>query len=120
MNRLWVLVVIAAVFEVVWVSGFKYAGDWLTWSMTAIGIIVSSIALFKPVKALPASTVYSVFVGLGTAGTVIIEMVLFNAAFHWLKILFIMTLLVGIIGLKTITDDKTSMDKEHESWRGSH
>lgn len=37
----WGLVVLAAVFEVVWVIGLKHADSALTWSGTAIGIIFS-------------------------------------------------------------------------------
>lgn len=36
-----VFVVIAAIFEVGWASGLKYANDGLTWTLTIIAILVS-------------------------------------------------------------------------------
>ena len=42
-NMKWGLVVIAAVFEVVWVTGLKHADSALAWSGTITGIIISFI-----------------------------------------------------------------------------
>ncbi len=55
-------------------------------------------------QKLPAGTSYAVFVGLGTAGTVSMEMLVFGGEFHLGKILLIVLLLVGVIGLKITTD----------------
>ena len=44
-------------------------------------------------KRLPVGTVYAVFVGLGTAGTVFSEIVFFNEPFKLAKVLLILLLL---------------------------
>lgn len=41
MNKKWAFVVVAAMFEVMWVIGLKHADDALTWAGTVIAIIVS-------------------------------------------------------------------------------
>lgn len=105
MGKNWLLVVIAGVFEVVWVAGLKHADSFLTWAITVIALVVSFAVLIYSGKKLPTSTVYAVFVGLGTAGTVISEMVLFGEPFSWAKIGLIALLLVGIIGLKLVTHE---------------
>ncbi|MEW5068517.1 multidrug efflux SMR transporter subunit YkkC [Bacillus subtilis] len=103
----WGLVVLAAVFEVVWVIGLKHADSALTWSGTAIGIIFSFYLLIKATHSLPVGTVYAVFTGLGTAGTVLSEIVLFHEPVGWSKLLLIGVLLIGVIGLKLVTQDET-------------
>lgn len=104
-NKYWALVVIAAVFEVIWVMGLKHANDWLFWSITIIAILVSFLLLIYTAKKLPTSTAYAVFVGLGTAGTVLCEMTVYKEPFSIAKIALIVVLLIGIIGLKTVTGE---------------
>ncbi|MEF2966262.1 multidrug efflux SMR transporter [Paenibacillus sp. M1] len=113
MNKHWVLVVIAAVFEVMWVAGLKHADNWMEWGLTVLAIVISFSGLIYSGKKLPTSTVYAIFVGLGTAGTVITEMVLFGVPFSWGKVWLIVSLLVGIIGLKLVT-----RNPEDEQQRG--
>ena len=60
-------------FEVIWVIGLKHANTFLTWTGTIIAIIISFYLLIMAGKKLPVGTAYAVFVGLGTAGTVISE-----------------------------------------------
>lgn len=105
MGREWFKLVIAAGFEVVWVVGLKYASDVWTWLGTVIAIIISFYTLIAAGKHLPVGTVYAVFVGLGTAGTVILDIVLFQEPVHPMKLLFIALLLAGVIGLKLVTPD---------------
>ena len=44
------------------------------------------------------------FVGIGAVGTVLVDMIFFNQPFTFTKIFLIMTLILGIIGLKLTTD----------------
>ncbi|QBG55742.1 efflux transporter [Bacillus amyloliquefaciens] len=110
----WGLVVLAAVFEVVWVIGLKHADSALTWSSTIVGIIISFYLLIKATNSLPVGTVYAVFTGLGTAGTVLSEILLFKEQANPVKIVLIGVLLIGVIGLKLVTQD-TSETKEEKS-----
>ena len=86
--------------------GLAHAYDFWTWTGTIIALIISNYLMITAAQVLPAGTVYAVFVGLGTAGTVISEILFFGEAFKWVKILLILLLLVGVIGLKLVTDDK--------------
>ncbi len=56
-------------------------------------------------RKLPVGTVYAVFVGLGTAGTVFSDIVFFEEPFKAAKIILILVLLAGVIGLKLVTKD---------------
>ncbi|PKR85649.1 DMT family transporter [Heyndrickxia camelliae] len=106
MNMNWIKVFVAAIFEVFWVIGLKHAYDFWTWSGTVISILISFYAMIMAGKILPVGTVYAVFVGLGTAGTVFSDIVFFDEPFKPAKIILIMVLLAGVIGLKLVTSDK--------------
>lgn len=101
----WGNVFIAAIFEVGWVMGLKYADSLLEWLATIVCIVVSFYLLLKATTVLPVGTLYAVFTGLGTAGTVIVGMVL-GEPVQLVKLLLIMVLLSGVLGLKLTTGEK--------------
>lgn len=104
MNRYWMMVFGAGFIEVAWVSGLKYAQTPLEWIGTGLAIIVSFFILIYATNYLPIGTVYAVFTGLGTTGTVIAEIIIFHEPVRPLKIMLIALLLIGVIGLKIVTD----------------
>lgn len=106
MNKEWMKVFIAAFFEVFWVIGLKHADDIWTWIGTTIAIAVSFYLMIMAGKTLPVGTVYAVFVGLGTAGTVIADILFFGQDFNIAKIGLIALLLLGVIGLKLVTKEQ--------------
>jgi len=112
-NKYWAIVVFAGIFEVFWVSGLKYSSTPLQWFGTVIAIIISFYLLILTSSKLPASTAYAVFVGLGAAGTVVAEMVIFGEPVHMAKIVLLSTLLLGVIGLKLVTHDSPSKEHQH-------
>ncbi|OUM96149.1 MAG: multidrug resistance protein SMR [Thermobacillus sp. ZCTH02-B1] len=103
MNRHWMLVFIAAACEIGWVTGLKYADSAWQRALTIAAILLSFALLIRSGKKLPAATAYAVFVGLGTAGTVVTETLFFGVPFSPVKAALIASLLVGIIGLKIVT-----------------
>lgn len=105
MNMNWVKVFIAAFFEVFWVIGLKHADGILEWAGTIVAIIVSFYLMIMAGRHLPVGTVYAVFVGMGTAGTVLSEIIFFGEPFKAAKIVLIVILLAGVIGLKLVTGD---------------
>ncbi|MCQ6276560.1 multidrug efflux SMR transporter [Bacillus sp. V3B] len=112
MNQNWALVIIAGILEILWVMGLKYSSNWISWIATLIVIYLSFVVLLKATEKLPVATVYAVFTGIGTAGTVVIGMVLFDEIFSWMKIFFIVLLLVGVLGLKLITTESDEKESE--------
>ncbi|MHA0855365.1 DMT family transporter [Paenibacillus sp. CMAA1364] len=110
MNREWLKVIIAAFFEVMWVIGLKHANDVWTWTGTLIAIVVSFYVLIMAGRKLPIGTVYAVFVGMGTAGTVLADVVLFGEPIKLMTILLIVLLLAGVLGLKLVTEEKSEKE----------
>ncbi|GIO44625.1 MULTISPECIES: DMT family transporter [Paenibacillus] len=112
MNKDWIKVFAAAFFEVLWVIGLKHADSFWTWGGTIIAIVISFYGMIMAGKKLPVGTVYAVFVGLGTAGTVLSEVLFFGEPFKLAKILLILLLLAGVIGLKLVTKDQAQEGAE--------
>ena len=112
MNNDWIKVFVAAFFEVFWVIGLKHADDFWTWAGTAIAIIISFYLMIMAGRKLPVGTVYAVFVGLGTAGTVFSEILFFEEPFKIEKLFLILLLLAGVIGLKLVTTDNVQEGDE--------
>ena len=110
MNQSWLLVVLAGVIEIFWVSGLKHAGNGFEWTITIMAIVASFTLLTIAGKNLPIGTLYAVFAGIGTAGTVLAEMIVFGEPFVPMKIVLIATLLGGVIGLKLISSNEESSE----------
>ncbi|WP_340022046.1 multidrug efflux SMR transporter [Paenibacillus sp. FSL K6-1096] len=110
----WLMIFGAACFEVIWVVGLKHAAAPWEWAVTAIAILISFYALIRASSRLPVGTVYAVFVGLGTAGTVLSGALLFGEPLHPLKLLLIILLLVGVIGLKLVTPAQAATEQAKE------
>lgn len=80
---------------------------------TLVGILVSFILMIMASRTLPVGTVYAVFVGLGTAGTVLAEILLFDAEVQGSKLLLIGVLLLGVVGLKIQSKEKKQGKEVH-------
>ncbi len=112
MNRYWLYVIVAGFIEIVWVSGLKHSETTLQWFGTIFALICSFVLVILANRSLPVGTVYAVFAGIGTAGTVIVEMLFFDEPFQLIKIIFILLLLTGIVGLKMITAETETSREE--------
>lgn len=99
----WISLIIAGLLEVVWAVGLKYTEGFsrLVPSIVTVGGMVASFFFLSlALKSLPLGTAYAVWTGIGTIGTVILGMVFFKEPVDMVRILFIMTIIVGITGLK--------------------
>ncbi|MBK1971577.1 DMT family transporter [Campylobacter sp. TTU_617] len=105
LNLAWSLVILGGIIECFWVSGLKYANTLPLYILTGVGICISFACAVIAMKKIEVSIAYSVFVGIGTAGVVLVEMFYFKENFSLFKIILILTLLSGVIGLKFISKE---------------
>ncbi|MEK3723319.1 DMT family transporter [Paenibacillus sp. FSL H8-0034] len=115
MNRYWIYVVLSGILEIVWVTGLKHSETALEWTATAAAIMISFLVIILAARRLPVGTVYAVFAGIGTSGTVVVEMLIFGEPFNVAKIMLIAVLLAGVIGLKIVTTEETGTEVERGS-----
>ncbi|MHD0396996.1 DMT family transporter [Staphylococcus simulans] len=104
----WFKVILAGLFEIIWVNCIKNADSVLSWGITLMMIAISFALVISACKTLPVGTAYAIFVGIGTVGTIILDMVVYGDPFSFTKLFFIILLLIGILGLKLSTDDTES------------
>ena len=102
----WVILVVAGLFEVGWAIGLKYTEGfskfWPTvW--TALSMIISLLLLGVAMKSLPVGTAYSVWVGVGAVGTVILGVLLFGEPANTARLVSVALIIGGIVGLKLAT-----------------
>lgn len=100
----WIILPLAGLAEVGWASGLKHADTWPAWTATIVLAIASLWLASCAVRYMPTSTVYTVFVGLGAAGTAMADWVFFGVPFHWPVLAFIVLLVIGVIGLQQVSD----------------
>lgn len=105
-NVAWILILLGGICEVFWVSGLKYANT-LAWQiLTVLGIAFSFTCAVLAMKRLEVSIVYSVFVGIGTGGVVVAEILVFGQEASFAKLALIATLMLGVLGLKLSTKER--------------
>lgn len=101
----WVYLFIAGLLEIGWAIGLKYtAGFSRLWpSVATIScMIVSFVFLGQALKTIPIGTGYAVWTGIGTIGTAILGIALFQEPRDAPRVLCILLILAGIIGLKIL------------------
>jgi quaternary ammonium compound-resistance protein SugE len=99
----WLLLVIAAAFEIAWAIGLKYtAGFTRLWPSvgTVVALIASVGLLGVAARTLPIGTAYAVWTGLGAAGTAVLGIFLFGEPATTARLVCLGLILAGVIGLK--------------------
>lgn len=102
----WIFLGIAGLFEVIWATSMKYSEGFTKLGPTAITVaamVVSFAFLSFSLKALPLGTAYAIWTGIGTVGTVVLGIFLFDEAVDVIRIGCIAMIVAGIVGLKLIT-----------------
>lgn len=99
MSKPWIYVALTSFFELVWIFGFNVASEWWHWIFIVTFIFVDFYFLTKACQSLPTGTVYAVFAGVGTVGTALMDVFIFGGSLGIGKIIFIIILVIGVIGL---------------------
>jgi quaternary ammonium compound-resistance protein SugE len=102
----WFILVIAGLFEVGWAIGLKYTeGFTRLWPTvgTVAAMLISLGLLGIAMKSLPVGTAYSVWVGVGAVGTVVLGIVLFAEPANAARLVSVALIIAGIVGLKLAT-----------------
>jgi len=68
-----------------------------------VSLSMSMFLLYRATQTLPIGTAYAVWTGIGAVGTVIIGILFFKEPASFLRLLFLITLIGSIIGLKYVS-----------------
>lgn len=101
----WLALVVAGLFEVVWAMGLKYTeGFTRPWPTagTLIAMAASFGLLSYALKELPLGTAYAVWTGIGAVGTAIVGIMFLGEAASAARLACICLIAAGIAGLKLV------------------
>ncbi|MEU4738944.1 multidrug efflux SMR transporter [Actinosynnema sp. NPDC023658] len=99
----WVLLIGAALLEVVWATALgRSEGFTRPWPTTIgiVGAVASFVLLTIAMRDLPVGTAYAVWVGLGAVGVVLLGIIVSGESASPLRLACLALIVVGVVGLK--------------------
>ncbi len=100
------ILIAAGLTEIGWAVGLKYTQGFtrpIPTALTLTAMVVSLWLLGVAVRTLPLGTAYAVWTGIGTVGTAILGIVLFNEPATTIRLVCVGLIVSGIVGLKVVT-----------------
>ncbi|SFA95872.1 paired small multidrug resistance pump [Lentibacillus halodurans] len=102
----WMFILLASMFEMIGVIGLKLISKNKTFKngVLYVGGFCTSVAmLYQAFSYLPVSVAYAVWVGIGTAGAVVVNMVFFGESKSLSRIVSLAAIIAGVVGLKSLS-----------------
>jgi quaternary ammonium compound-resistance protein SugE len=99
----WILLIFAGLFECGWAIGLKYTEGFtrlVPSIFTVAAMAISFWLLATAMKSIPVGTAYAVWTGIGAIGVATLGMVLFGESRDVMRIVSLLLIVSGIIGLK--------------------
>lgn len=99
----WLILFFAGLLEIGWAVGLKYTDGFrlpLPTALTIAAMVASLFLLGLSMRSLPLGTAYAIWTGIGTMGTVILGIYLFNEPANLIRLGCIALIITGIAGLK--------------------
>lgn len=103
----WIYLVIAGLLEIAWAAGLKYSNGFsrLWPSVITVGLMIASFLLLgRAVRSIPVGTAYAAWTGIGAVGTAIVGMCFFEEPREVGRLLCILLIVLGVVGLKFLGD----------------
>lgn len=102
----WIFVFLAAVSEIIGVVGLKMFSQKKSiksGTIYATGFGASFVFLYMAFAYLQVSIAYAVWIGIGTAGAVLINMLFFGESKSKGRLISVSLIVVGVVGLKALS-----------------
>lgn len=102
----WVFVILAAVAEIVGVIGLRFYSQHKTLRNLLLyvgGFGLSFALLYASFNYLQLSIAYVVWVGIGTVGAVLVNIMFFGESKNVARIISIIAIIIGVAGLKAVS-----------------
>lgn len=99
----WTILFFAGLLEVIWAIGLKFTDGFtrlIPSILTLVAMAGSFYLLSLSIRTLPLGTAYAVWVGIGAVGAAIGGVVIFHEVLSVLKVVSLLLVVAGIIGLK--------------------
>lgn len=99
----WIYLFIAGIFEILWAVGLKLSNGFSNLYisiLTVFGMILSFYFLSLALKNIPLALAYAIWTGIGTIGTFLFGVLMFQEPISPLKAACVFLILLGVMGLK--------------------
>jgi quaternary ammonium compound-resistance protein SugE len=99
----WLILIVAGLLEVVWAITLKQTQGFTKLAPSLITIVTMAASFYLlsvAMRTLPLGTAYAVWVGIGAIGTAIVGIVLFQETATPLKLVSLVLVIAGIVGLR--------------------
>ena len=99
----WIILLFAGLFEVGWAVGLKYTDGFskpLPTALTIAAMAISLGLLGLAMKELPLGTAYAIWTGIGAVGTALIGIFIFDEPRTAARLVCILLIISGVVGLK--------------------
>lgn len=105
----WMFILIGGLFETFWAVTMNMSDGFtiIPWTVaTLILLFISVLLLNQGLKlGLPVGASYSVWVGIGSIGSVVAGVLLFDESIGFVKVLLLALIIAGIVGLEHFNND---------------
>lgn len=104
----WFCLILAGLFEVGWAVGLKFSDGFTKIIPSIFTIITMATSLYflsLSLKTLPLSSSYAIWTGIGTIGTVILGIIIFKEPISVVRIVCVLLIVAGIVGLKLVSSN---------------
>ena len=102
----WIYLLFAGLLEIVWAVSMKQSEGFTRLTptvITIVGMIASFWLLAVAMRSLPLGTAYTIWTGIGAAGTAIIGIAFYNEGGGPLQLALLAILIAAIVGLKLVS-----------------
>ena len=102
MDVVWLLIIVAGLLEPCWVYTMEKSENIrnIPWAAaTLIILAVYLLLLSQAMEVLGPGTSYAIWTGIGAICTLIMGIALFDDSASWVRIVFVMLIVAGIVGL---------------------
>jgi paired small multidrug resistance pump len=102
----WLFVILAGICEVIGSAGLKLYSQRKNFRNGALyfgGFSTSFAFLYTAFHYLQTSIAYAVWIGIGTAGAVLINMFLFGESKNIGRIVSVVLIIIGVVGLRALS-----------------
>ncbi len=99
----WLFLFAAGTVEIIFAVSLKY-NEGFTKLIPSLVTMASGggsfYLLMLAIKTLPLGTAYAVWTGMGAVGVAILGIILFKESVEWVRLMSIMLVIAGVVGLK--------------------
>jgi quaternary ammonium compound-resistance protein SugE len=103
----WIYLLIAGILEILWSVCLKYCDGFklgIPLGLTVSGALLSMVFLGLAIKEIPISIAYAIWCAIGVIGIAVYGIIFLGESTNITKIIFLLMILVGVIGLKVTTN----------------